>query len=169
MLHQGVVTIKRVRTHRYITPLDVIWQSHGERWWLVPGLAPSLKGHTYRIGMRYTTCECIGNAGSQFGDAVGLHEFGQRPCSSPQRFPALGGLRQQLPAGRNQIDQLIGATMRMGGTLVPDQRLDMFGQFDLLAEAGSPFNLGPSLPPCVGGPAVCPPLVTHTTAPRPGD
>ena len=40
------------------------------------------------------------------------------------------------------------------------------GQFDQLGEEDSPFNLGPRLPPCTGGPTVCPTLLSQTSSPR---
>ena len=42
------------------------------------------------------------------------------------------------------------------------------GQFDLVGEDDSPFNLGPRLPACAAGPNVCPTLVTHASSPRAG-
>ncbi len=42
------------------------------------------------------------------------------------------------------------------------------GQFDLVGEEGSPFNLGPAVPPCAGGPNVCPTVIRHTDSPRAG-
>ena len=42
------------------------------------------------------------------------------------------------------------------------------GQFDQLGEEDSPFNLGPKLPPCAGGPNVCPTLLRADSSPRSG-
>lgn len=42
------------------------------------------------------------------------------------------------------------------------------GQFDLVGESDSPFNLAPRLPPCAGGPNVCPSLVTQASSPDAG-
>jgi hypothetical protein len=38
-------------------------------------------------------------------------------------------------------------------------------QFDLVGEDDSPFNLAPRLPPCSGGPNVCPTVTTHASSP----
>lgn len=42
------------------------------------------------------------------------------------------------------------------------------GQFDLVGEEDSPFNLAPRVPPCSGGPNVCPTVTTSTSAPGVG-
>lgn len=42
------------------------------------------------------------------------------------------------------------------------------GQFDLLGEEDSPFNLAPGVPPCSGGPNVCPTVTTAVSSPAVG-
>lgn len=42
------------------------------------------------------------------------------------------------------------------------------GQFDLTGEGDSPFNLSPRLPPCPGGPNLCPSLTTTVSSPEVG-